>query len=427
MELGKISETYSLNRSTYINLRWIGILGQLITINSVKSIFNFDFDFISANIIIFIGAISNIFLIYNYKKIQLSNRTAFNFLLIDIIQLSSLLYLTGGVVNPFSIFLLIPSVFASSHLKINTNLFLIFLTLISIIFLTFFSLDLPKPLSEHFHVSPYYYYAIPTGLIIALLFLNYFALIFGKESNLRKEALNKIQELIYKEHELVSLGTQAAAAAHSLGTPLSTIKIISNELLEQFKNNESLNKDIELLVSQVDRCNEILKRLSINSSLEDDFIGKNLSLHDYIKEIVNSFKEISNKKFNINFEQNTNLLVIKKSIEIVYGIRNFVGNANKYAKNNIYITVKSDSETSEITIEDDGPGFSKDILNKIGEPYIKSMRKNDKKKSGLGLGIFIGKTLLEKNYAKILFRNSETRGGAEIKIEWLNKNLILIQ
>ena len=423
MEPSKISEIYSLNRSTYINLRWIGILGQLITINSVKFIFGFDFDFILANIIIFIGAISNIFLIYNYKKIQLSNTSAFNFLLIDIIQLSSLLYLTGGVVNPFSIFLLIPSVFASSNLKIKTNFFLILVTLISIIFLTFFSLDLPKPLNDHFHVSSYYYYAIPTGLIIALLFLNFFALLFGKESNLRKEALNKIQEFISKEHELVSLGTQAAAAAHSLGTPLSTIKIISHDLLKQFKDRKDVKKDIELLASQVERCNQILRKLSINSAIRDDFIDKDLSLHEYIKEIVNSFKEISDKKFVTNFEQNTNSFNIKKSIELIYGIRNFIGNANKYAENNIYITVKSDSEISEIIIEDDGIGFSKDILSKIGQPYLKSLRSSDNKKSGLGLGIFIGKTLLEKNYAKILFRNSETRGGAEIKIEWLNTNL----
>ena len=426
METSKISETYSLNRSTYINLRWIGILGQLITINSVKFIFNFDFDFITANLIIFTGAISNIFLLYYYNKIQLSNRSAFSFLLIDIIQLTSLLYLTGGVVNPFSIFLLIPSVFASSNLKIKTNFFLIFVTLISIIFLTFFSLDLPKPLSDHFHVSSYYYYAIPTGLIIALLFLNYFALTFGKESNLRKEALDKIQEVISKEHELVSLGTQAAAAAHSFGTPLSTIKIISHELLEQFKDNKDIRKDIELLISQVNRCNEILKKLSINSTLEDDFIHKDLSLYDYLREIVNSFIEISEKKFNLNFEQNTNAFNIKKSIEIVYGIRNFIGNANKYARKNIYITIKSDSLISEITIEDDGLGFSKDILNKIGEPYIKSLKSEDKRKSGLGLGIFIGKTLLEKNYARVLFRNSETRGGAEVKIEWYNKDLIKI-
>ena len=426
MEISKILETYSLNKSTYLNLRWIGIIGQFITINAVKFVLNFEFNYIAANLIIFIGAISNVFLFYYYKKIQLSNRSAFSFLLIDIIQLSSLLHLTGGVLNPFSIFLLIPSVFASSNLKIKTNLFLICVTLTSIIFLTFFSLDLPKPLSEHFHVSSYYYYAIPTGLIIALIFLNYFALIFGKESNLRKEALNKIQELISKEHELVSLGTQAAAAAHSLGTPLSTIKIISQELLKEFKNDNNLKKDIELLVSQVNRCNDILKRLSINSTLEDDFIDKDLSLNNYINEIVNSFKEISKKNFIVNLEQDTNSFKIKKSIEIIYGIRNFIGNANKYAKNNIYINVKSDSELSEIIIEDDGPGFSKDILTKIGEPYIKSLRLNDKNKAGLGLGIFIGKTLLEKNFAKILFRNSETRGGAEIKIEWMNNNLAKI-
>jgi two-component system sensor histidine kinase RegB len=422
MEISKILETYSLNKSTYVNLRWIGIIGQFVTINSVKFIFNFEFNYIAANLIIFIGIVSNIFLLYYYNKIQLSNRSALIFLMLDIIQLSSLLYLTGGILNPFSIFLLIPSVFASSNLKIRTNLFLIFVTLIAIILLTFYSHDLPEPLNKII-TNNYYYYSIPIALIIALLFLNYFAINFGKESNLRKEALNKIQEIISKEHELVSLGTQAAAAAHSLGTPLSTIKIISQELLEEFNNDKNLKKDIELLVSQVDRCNEILKRLSINSTLEDDFIDKNLSLNNYLKEIVNSFKEISDKNFIINIEQDTNSFDIKKSIEIIYGIRNFIGNANKYAKNNIYITIKSDSELSEIIIEDDGPGFSKDILTKIGEPYIKSLRSNDNKKSGLGLGIFIGKTLLEKNYAKILFRNSETRGGAEIKIEWMNKNL----
>ena len=425
MEISKILETYSLNKSTYVNLRWIGIIGQFVTINSVKFIFNFEFNYIAANLIIFIGIVSNIFLLYYYNKIQLSNRSAFIFLMLDIIQLSSLLYLTGGILNPFSIFLLIPSVFASSNLKIRTNLFLIFVTLIAIILLTFYSHDLPEPLNKII-TNNYYYYSIPVALIIALLFLNYFAINFGKESNLRKEALNKIQEIISKEHELVSLGTQAAAAAHSLGTPLSTIKIISQELLEEFNNDKNLKKDIELLVSQVDRCNEILKRLSINSTLEDDFIDKNLSLNNYLKEIVNSFKEISDKNFIINIEQDTNSFDIKKSIEIIYGIRNFIGNANKYAKNNIYITIKSDSELSEIIIEDDGPGFSKDILTKIGEPYIKSLRSNDNKKSGLGLGIFIGKTLLEKNYAKILFRNSETRGGAEIKIEWMNNNLAKI-
>ena len=329
--------------------------------------------------------------------------------------------------NNFSIFLLIPSVFSSSNLDIKTNLTLIFITILSIIFLTFIYEDLPHPINEIIIVvEDYYYYAIPLALIIALVFLNYFAITLGRESRLRKEALDKIGEVIAKEHELVSLGSQAAAAAHSLGTPLSTIKIISQELFDQFKENRDINKDLELLISQVDRCNEILNKLTLNPTIKDDFIDKDLSLAEYVDEIIKSYEKISNKKFIINFEQNSNSFQIRKSIEIVYGIRNFVGNANKFAKKRIYISLKSDSENSEITIEDDGEGYPKDILNKIGEPYIKSLRTNDNSKSGLGLGIFIGKTLLEKNRAKLLCRNSKTRGGAEVNIRWNNKDLIQI-
>jgi len=423
MEFGNISKTYYLNKLTYVNLRWIAIIGQFVTINSVKFIFEFEFNFILANIIVFFGAISNIFLIFFFKKIQLSGKLSLNFLILDIFQLSFLLYLTGGIINPFSIFLIIPSIFASNSLNIKTNILLIILTIIIIIFLTFVHQELPSPLNKYIF-NNYYYYSVPVALIVALIFLSYFAITFGNESKIRKDALDKIQEVISKEHELVSLGGQAAAAAHSLGTPLSTIKIISQDLFEQFKNNKDFNKDVELLVSQVNRCNEILKKLTLNPNIEDDFIDKDLSLYDYVKEIVISFEEISKKNFNINIEQNSNSFDIRKSIEIVYGLRNFIGNANKFAKKNIYISVVSDSEVSSIAIEDDGPGFSKDILNKIGEPYIKSISLKDNKKSGLGLGIFIGKTLLEKNNAKLLFRNSETRGGAEIKIEWLNNNLI---
>ena len=425
MELSSTSDNHLLNKNTYVNLRWIGIIGQFITINTVNFILKFEFNYILSNTVIFFGAISNLALIYFYKENQLSERTSFYFLVLDIIQLSFLLFLTGGIVNPFSIFLLIPSIFASTSLNLKINILLIILTIISIIFITFFYEELPSPLNNYI-INKYYYYSIPIALIVALIFLNYFAITFGKESRVRKDALDKIQEVISKEHELVSLGAQAAAAAHSLGTPLSTIKIISHELFDQLKNNKNFGKDVELLVSQVNRCNEILKKLTLNTTIEDDFIDKDLSLYYYVKEIVSSFEEISEKSFYIDIEQNTNSFDIKKSVEIVYGIRNFLGNANKFAKSNIFIAIKSDSETSELTIEDDGPGFSKDILNKIGEPYIKSLSSKDNSKSGLGLGIFIGKTLLEKNYARLLFRNSETRGGAEIKIEWFNKNLLNI-
>ena len=422
MDLSVNSKSSHLNKTTYINLRWIGIIGQFITINSVAFIFKFEFNFILANLVVLIGALSNIFLSYFFKKNQLNEKSSLIFLTLDILQLSFLLFLTGGTINPFSIFLLIPSIFASNSLSIKTNILLIFLTITSIILLTFFHEELPSPLNKYIF-NYYYYYSVPIALIIALIFLSFFALTFGNESRVRKDALDKIQEVISKEHELVSLGGQAAAAAHSLGTPLSTIKIISQDLYNNFKNNNDLKKDIELLVSQVDRCNEILKRLSLNPIVEDDFIDKNISLHDYVKEIVNSFKEISDKNFVINVEQDYNSFEISKSIEIVYGIRNFIGNANKFSQKSIYISITSDSENSSISIEDDGEGFPKDIITKIGEPYIKSIQSKNKSRSGLGLGIFIGKTLLEKNKAKLLIRNSETRGGAEIKIEWSNKDL----
>ena len=421
MKFFETSKFHTLKKSTYISLRWIGIIGQLISVYIVYFFFNFNFNFVLSNLIIFIGILSNFYLIFIYNKSQLSDRSALIFLMIDIFQLGSLIYLTGGIVNPFVIFLLIPSVFASSNLGIRTNLFLVITTILMIIFLTFYSEDLPAPLNNHFHVDSYYYYSIPIAFIIALIFLNYFAIVFGSESRKRKEALSKMEEIMAQEHEMLSLGGQAAAAAHSLGTPLSTIKIISQELKGQLKDRKELTSDIELLSSQVERCNQILKRLSLNPIEEDDFIDEDLSLKKYIIQIVNSFQETSNKKFFLNFDQDSSPRKIPKSIEIIYGLRNFIGNANKFAKEKIFITLKSNNDYSEITIEDDGDGYPSEILSKIGEPYLRSLK--NKSLSGLGLGIFIGKNLLEKNFASLNCENSKTRSGAEVNIRWKNQDL----
>ena len=426
MKFFETSKYYSLKKSIYINLRWIGIIGQIISIYFVYFYLQFKFDFIYSNIIIFLGILSNIYLTIIYKKTQLSERSALIFLLIDIFQLTGLIYLTGGIVNPFIIFLLIPSVFASSNLSFKTNFLIVGITTFVIIFLTFYSKTLPYPLNQHFHVDPYYYYSIPIALIIALVFLNYFAIIFGSESRKRKEALNKMEEVMAKEHEMLSLGGQAAAAAHSLGTPLSTIKIIVQELKHQLRNEKDLIQDIELLSSQVERCNEILKRLSLDPNQEDDFIDVNLSIRDYLREIITSFKETSDKEFIFNFDQDSNSKKISKSIEIVYGLRNFIGNANKYCTKKVFITLKSDNENTEVCIEDDGKGYPNDIISKIGEPYLKSLGSSNKEKTGLGLGIFIGKTLLEKNFASVNCWNSKTRSGAEVVIQWKNSKLFKI-
>ena len=161
MKFFETSKYHTLKKSTYISLRWIAIIGQLISINVVYFYFNFNFEYIYSSLIIFFGILSNIYLIIIYKKTQLSDRSALIFLLIDILQLGALIYLTGGILNPFIIFLIIPSVFASSNLGLRTNLFLVITTILIIIYLTFYSNDLPSPLNDHFHVSDYYIYSIP--------------------------------------------------------------------------------------------------------------------------------------------------------------------------------------------------------------------------------------------------------------------------
>ena len=424
MEFLNNSKNYSLNRKTYINLRWIAIIGQIIAINVAALYLNFEFSFIKANAVVFVGVISNLYLISFYIKNLLSNRTAFNFLILDILQLTLILYFTGGILNPFIIFIIIPSVFASLSLEKKTNYLLIVITIISIVILTFFYEETSLPFPKKFIVDEFFYYSIPISLIIGLFFLNYFAITFAHEASRRKDALDKIQQLIAKEHELVSLGGQAAAAAHSLATPLSTIKLITQELSKSLVGNKDIEKDIVLLTEQVERCNQILKKLSIEPNIDDEFIEYELTLSNYINEIIRSFQSISKKKFFFNNKQDTNPIKLKRSIEIIYGLRNFIRNANKFAKEKIFITINSDSEITEVIIEDDGNGFPKDILDKIGEPYIRTKESKDRGKPGLGLGIFIGGTLLERNYAKVNCRNSITRNGAEIIIKWRNKDLI---
>ena len=420
------SKYFTLKKSTYVFLRWIGIIGQLISISLVYFVLEFEFDYFACFSIIFFGILSNLYLELIYKKVQITEQTSFIFLMIDTIQLSTLVYLTGGITNPFIIFLLIPSVFSAANLGFRINLSIVVITSIIIVFLTFNYQPLPSPLNYDNKLNEYVYFAIPLALIIALVFLNYFALSFVKDSRIRKEALNRMEEVMAKEHELLSLGGQAAAAAHSLGTPLSTIKVISQELSKQFKKDKDISKDIELLSSQIQRCEEILKKLSVNPSEEVEFIDDDLSMRDYLSDITKSFEEVGDRKFVFNFDQDSNPKKISKTIEIVYGLKNFIGNAYKFSKDTVFINLKSDSRMTEITIEDDGNGYPKDVLPKIGEPYLKTSNVENKDKAGLGLGIFIGKTLLEKNFAKIICRNSKTRSGAEVLIKWKNRELFNI-
>ncbi len=428
MKFLETSKIYSLNKSTYINLRWISYIGQLTVILIVQFFLQFKFYYLSCISIVFLSILTNLYLLFKIKENQLSNFVATSYLSFDIGQLGLLIYLTGGITNPFVFLIIIPSIFSAQYLNIWSSIILVTLTSLILIILTFFYYELPHPETLHFHAPEYYLYSIPISIFIGLIFLAYFGVKFGRESQIRKKAYDKMQVIMAKENELLSLGGQAAAAAHSLGTPLSTILLIAKELKKEFGNNKKINKDLDLLVSQSTRCREILKKLSLNPNVEDEFIDSDVTLNDYVYEIVRSFQAISAKKFIINSEQFKNQVKSYKSSEIVYGLRNFIGNANKFSNKKIEIFLKSNKKETEIIIKDDGPGFPKDLIDKhmLGEPYIRTIDDSHISKYGLGLGTFIAKTLLEKNFANIIFQNSEKTGGAEVIIKWNNKDLASI-
>tara|TARA_B100000575_G_C23136510_1_gene660356 strand:+ start:115 stop:963 length:849 start_codon:yes stop_codon:yes gene_type:complete len=263
----------------------------------------------------------------------------------------------------------------------------------------------------------YYVTGILISLIIGLIFLSYFGIRFAGETKKRSEALNKLQQILAKEYELESLGGQAAAAAHSLGTPLATISVVSKELRKEIGNNSKYTKDLDLLISQTKRCSEILKKISQKKIISDQFFSE-MNVEDLLEEIIKSFKESSEKLINLNTEKYINLINIKRSPELVYGLRNFIGNAVKFSNKKILISIDSDNINLRINIEDDGPGFPEDIIRSLGEPYIKSRAKNFKNNGGLGLGTFLGKTLLERQSAIITFSNKSKLKGAKVEIKW---------
>ena len=418
-------DSFRLDKKTLVFLRWIAIIGQLFTIVLVYYFLFYELHFFYCLAIIIIGTLTNLYLQFQVKENQLSNFNSTLYLMYDLFQLSFLLYFTGGITNPFAILLIIPAIVSSTFLSLKSTLNLSFLTIVVLLILTVYHFPLPHSGDLHFHVPNYYIYAITIAILIGLIFLTYFGARFGNESRKRTEALNKLELILAKEHELESIGLQAAAAAHSLGTPLSTITVVAKELEKEIGKNPKYSKDINLLLSQTKRCSEILKNLSKDQLKEDTFLN-NVRIGDLMEEIVRSFSEISEKKLSLITDKNKVNPRIERTLEITYGLRNFIGNAVKYSTSLVEINVESSNKITEVTVSDDGPGFSEDIINLLGEPYIRSKNKIISSKSGLGLGTFIGKTLLERMKAKVFFSQSSRTKGAQVVIRWQTNSLLSI-
>ena len=415
--LFRTKENLNLDKNTLTILRYIAIFGQFIAINIVFHYLKLDFPIHESYVIIFLGLLTNLFLQFRIKVNQLKDTYASFFLLYDLIQLSILLYLTGGILNPFSFLLIIPTIVSSTFLSMGTTIILSVITSSMLFFLTYFYLPLPGMSENLLNVPIFYKFGILTSILIGLIFLSYFGIRFSGETKKRSEALNKLQEVIAKEYELESLGGQAAAAAHSLGTPLATISVVAKELKKEIGSNKDITKDIDLLISQTKRCSEILKKIS-NKQIEEDSFLNFIKLEDLLEEIITSFKETSSKEIKLYNENDQNKINIQRTPEIIYGLRNFIGNAVKFSKSKVQINLKSNDKIIEIQINDDGPGIPEDIINKIGEPYIKSKSKELSSNSGLGLGTFLGKTLLEKQGANLKFKRNSKLGGALVVLSW---------
>jgi len=420
--LFRTKENLSLDKNTLTILRYIAIIGQILAVSIVFYYLNLPFPIMESYLIISFGLVTNLYLQFGIKINQLKDFYAAPFLLYDLIQLSALLYLTGGIFNPFSFLLVIPAIVSSTFLSMGTTIILGLITSLLLFILS--SYYLPLPGVDLMSFPEIYKVGILVSILIGLIFLSYFGIRFSGEKKKTEEAFKKLQEVIYKEYELESLGGQAAAAAHSLGTPLATISVVAKELKKEIGDNNELSKDIDLLISQSKRCSQILKRIS-KKQIEEDKFFSTTKLEDLLEEIINSFKETSSKEIILVSDNDKNKIKIQRSAEMIYGLRNFIGNAIKFSKSKVNIFLMSDDKEIKITVNDDGPGFPKDIIKSLGEPYIKSRSLELNSNSGLGLGTFLGKTLLERQNAKLFFKDDKNLGGASVVISWSPKNISL--
>ena len=421
--LFRLEENLNLDKKTLTILRWIAIIGQFFAINFVYYYLKLEFPIFLCTAIIFFGFTTNIYLQFKIKGNQIKDFYASLFLIYDLLQLSLLLYFTGGISNPFSILLIVPAIVSSTFLSMGTTLILGVLSILFLFLLTIFHYPLPG-LHEYGITFPkFYLVGFFMAILIGLIFLSYFGIRFAGETKKRTDAGTKLQQVIAKEYELESLGGQAAAAAHSLGTPLATISVVASELKKEMGENSEYKNDLDLLVSQTKRCSEILRQISRKEIIEDKFFSASI-IESLLNEIIENFQISSEKTITLFNSEDNNKIEIKRSPEIIYGLRNFIGNAVKFAKKNIFITIKSDQKKLRLFIEDDGPGFPDDIIKMIGEPYIKSKSAEISSKTGTGLGTFLGKTLLERKGAELKFINGNKLKGACVLISWETSTLI---
>ena len=413
-------ENFSSNiiLSNLIRIRWIAIFGQFFAIIFVFFLLNISIPLVACLCIVFISSIINTYSYFTNKiDNYLFDKEAFYFLLFDTMQLVVLLYLTGGIYNPFSLLLIAPIIISSSYLPIVYSLYLLLLSICSVVFISI--IYLPIEWKSPFIVPSFFKYGLTLSLIISIFFIFIYVYLFASSSRRISETLSKTKLALADQKKISAIGSLSAAAVHELSTPLNTIFLILNDLKEhnKIKNSNDLKKEINLLKSQADRCKKILLTLSKNpEGLKDNFLHNN-TLSNLVKI---SFDKINTKKIelkiNLIFSETEPKILYKD--ELIFGISNIIQNAAQHAKEKITVDIYSNYQESRLIINDDGNGFKNDFFNQIGKPYASN------KEFGMGLGILIAKNLLENIGSSILFKNNEDGGGSvEIIIKRVNSNI----
>ena len=381
----------------------------------------FEFPYFGTSTLIFLSALVNVYLEINKSKfLTINNFYATLSIFYDLIQLILLLFMTGGLSNPFSILIIVPTTISVTYLSRGSSQFIVACSIIFSTVIAFYHMPLPYPVNKSLVLPKYYNIGLWLSLGIGIIFLGNYAYQLGRDNRVRSTALSRLEEELTKEKVVNSVGGMAAAAVHELATPLATISLVSKELQKQLKDNSNIKEDINLLIEQSERCSSILKDIAQRKQ-KDEFI-ENISPKELINEIVFSLNNISNKEINVeNLNLNQRMKMTKKT-EISYALRNFIENSIKFAKNKINIEIDQNKKRTTITISDDGDGFNKDIIANLGQPYLHSdnIKKN---KKGMGLGVFISKSLLERCLAQVTFRNNKSLPGASVKIVWNNSQL----
>jgi len=411
---------YGLRLDTIIRLRWLVVLGQSITLIGVHWGFGFDLPIWPALALVALTAASNVFLRFRYPRPHRLSEPASGLLLAyDVSQLSALLFLTGGVDNPFFAFYLAPLLISATALSPRTT-FLIGAQVIALVTaLGFFYLPLPW-YADSAVMFPLLYRASEwIAMFVQVAFIGLYTWKIADENRQIANALAATELVLEREQHLSALDGLAAAAAHELGTPLATIALVSREIERMMPAGASYADDIRLLRQQTERCRAILARITSLGSGDAPF--DRMPLSQLIDEVVAPHRPFGTKIVVRLPDERGAEPEIARNPGILYGLGNLIENAVDFAKNEVTVSADWNADKIEILITDDGPGFADGVIGRIGEPYVSVRRRkaSDGGLGGLGLGIFIAKTLLERTGAALVIKNRPyPESGASVLVRW---------